>query len=233
MPHVNQRSTLHPAKGARVKSPRSGSGPSPAGESADERRRDLVRRLLSDAAAAAEVGDPARFALRADELGRMLPRVGESFAQQVRVRLCALGARLARHETSTGDRASAISKLRWFVLDTDALIHRQHPDSPEGALCGHLWLGPIWQGKIGRNDVTWCPACQREISLIKQASRVTTGASEKAGSSLIRRKGIAEQRLRNEAAQSALAADLSWLRAERGPSIKAVSAGSPGLGKRR
>lgn len=214
-------------------SPRNGSGPSPTGESADERRRDLVRRLLSDATAAAEVGDPARFALRADELDRLLPRVGESFARQVRVRLSALGVRLARHETSTGDRASAISKLRWFVLDADALIHRQHPDSPEGALCGHLWLGPTWQGKIGRNDFIWCPACQREISLIKQSRRVTTGASDKASGSPVRRKAIAAQRLRNEAARLALAADLSWLRAERGPSIKAVSAGSPGLGKRR
>jgi hypothetical protein len=215
-----------------VKSFRDGGGPNPTGEKAAERRRDLVRRLLADAAVAAETGDLTRFAHRTDELVRLLPRVPESFANQVRWRLGALNARLARHQTSPQDRAVAITKMRWFVMDTDELIHRQDPDSPTGAMCGHTWLAPIWQGKIGRNDFTWCQACERELVSVKQARRAMAGASEPM-KSVRCRKAIAEQRRRNEAGRLALALDQPALRAERGSSVWAVLASSPGSGKRR
>lgn len=215
-----------------MKSFRDGSRPSPTGEKADESRRKLVRRLLADAAVAAETGDLARFAHRTDELVRLLPRVPETFANQVRWRLKALDARLARHQASPQDRAVAITKMRWFVLDTDELIHRQHPNCPTGAMCGHTWSAPIWQGRIGRNDVAWCQACERELVSVKQARRAMTAASEPM-KTVRCRKDIAEQRRRNEAGRLALALDQPRLRAERGSSVWAVLASSPGSGKRR
>lgn len=211
---------------------RKGDGPCPTGKNAERRRRLLVSKLLADAQQAAKERDRVRVAQRSIEIASLLPRVSVSFATEVLILLQELDGEpvlrppeRARKPTLT--KAAAAARSKWFVLDADGLIHRQGPETCESAICGHAWMGPVWEGSVGRSDVRWCAACQRQISRIKAASRkkAVVRANDSAA--------VKEQRERNGRMREALNADLPTLLSERRAESVTATAGSPGLGRRR
>jgi len=226
---------------------------SPASPAAMARREAMVRKLLLDAQSAATECDHDRVTRRTSEIKSVLPRVTDSFARQVSTRLEAISMQIrppSPPEPSKPrriDRVEAIRRLKWFVLESDGQIHRQHPGTSTDALCGHRWISPVWEGGIGRNDHKWCTDCQREVSRIKEArnggkrtrpikSRAAGLGSKSFEVVRVRKVDTANLkalRERNQRYRDAYLADQPVAFEERAWRWGRIMAGSPGLGKRR
>lgn len=115
---------------------------SPKTPAAQARREAFVERLLLDAQAAATQGDAPLVTLRRQQVESVLPRTTPEFADKARSRLEVIDKlvnTLPLGAAPPEDRADApaIRKSKWFVLDADEQIHRQHHVRPDRALCGH------------------------------------------------------------------------------------------------
>lgn len=220
---------------------------SPTGEKALGRRWGMVERLLRDAEVAAGDGDLQRLSLRRLEVEKVLPRLTPELAGKARSRLDSIAVprrpspRKQQHPPSLkGKPAATLAPVvtrkgarprKWFVLDGDQQVHREHPSRADSALCGHLWTTRIWEGAKGRNDRHWCPGCTTAYAAILNRER--PGSTPQANKRGPVPAALAALQERNARMRKAFEADASGKATGKPWGWGRLMAGSPGLGKRR